>query len=111
MNPLQTKIEFLKGVGPSRAELLQKELGIFTFADLLFHFPFRYVDKSKFHKVSEANQDQAHMQFRGHIRNVKKLGAGRKMRLTATFYDDSGTIDLVWFKGIKWYPGNQPNTD
>ncbi|UTW67443.1 ATP-dependent DNA helicase RecG [bacterium SCSIO 12643] len=102
MNPLQTKIEFLKGVGPKRALLLNKELGIFTFGDLLFHFPFRYVDRSKFHPVSAANQDQAFMQFKGRLRKIKKIGQTRKMRLTAEFYDASGSIELVWFKGIKW---------
>ena len=102
MNPLQTKIEFLKGVGPKRAELLQKELGIFTFGDLLFHFPFRYVDRSQFHEVVDANQDQAFMQFKGHIRKIKKIGQARKTRLTAEFYDETGSIELVWFKGIKW---------
>jgi ATP-dependent DNA helicase RecG len=106
VNPLQTKIEFLKGVGSKRALLLQKELGIFTFGDLLFHFPFRYVDRTKFHTVSEARQDQAYMQFRGKIRNIQKLGAQRKARLTAEFYDESGSIELVWFKGIKWIEPN-----
>ncbi|MGB1003589.1 MAG: ATP-dependent DNA helicase RecG [Salibacteraceae bacterium] len=102
MNPLQTKIEFLKGVGPKRAELLQQELQIFTFGDLLFHFPFRYVDRSQFHEVKHANQDQAFMQFKGHVRKIRKIGQGRKMRLTAEFYDETGVIELVWFKGIKW---------
>ena len=102
MNPLQTKIEFLKGVGPKRALLLNKELRIFTFGDLLFHFPFRYVDRSKFHSVSASNQDQAFMQFKGRLRKIKKIGQARKMRLTAEFYDSTGSIELVWFKGIKW---------
>lgn len=102
MNPLQTKIEFLKGVGPKRALLLNKELGIFTFGDLLFHFPFRYVDRSKFHSVSASNQDQTFMQFKGRLRKIKKIGQARKMRLTAEFYDSTGSIELVWFKGIKW---------
>ncbi len=102
MNPLQTKIEFLKGVGPKRAELLQKELRIFTFGDLLFHFPFRYVDRSKFFTVSESNQDQAFMQFKGHVRKIRKIGQARKMRLVAEFYDSTGVIELVWFKGIKF---------
>jgi len=102
VNPLQTKIEFLKGVGPKRAELLQKELRIFTFGDLLFHFPFRYVDRSKFHTVSESNQDQAFMQFKGRVRKIRKIGQARKTRLVAEFYDETGVIELVWFKGIKW---------
>jgi len=102
LNPLQTKIEFLKGVGPKRALLLNKELGIFTFGDLLFHFPFRYVDRSKFHSVSASNQDQTFMQFKGRLRKIKKIGQARKMRLTAEFYDSTGSIELVWFKGIKW---------
>ncbi len=102
MDPLKTKIEFLKGVGPKRAEMLNKELRIFTFGDLLFHFPFRYVDRSKFYTVKEANQDQTFMQFKGKVRKVRKIGQARKMRLTAEFYDETGFIELVWFKGIKW---------
>ncbi len=101
-NILDTPITYLKGVGPARAGLLEKELGIATFGDLLFHFPFRYVDRSKFYKISEAVADQTFMQFAGRLRNISESGQPRKRRLTATLYDDSGAIDLVWFKGLKW---------
>lgn len=99
---LLTKIEFLKGVGPKRAELLNKELGIFTFQDLLDHYPFRYVDRSRIHKVSQINDDNIYYQLVGTISNVKSWGASRTTRITATFSDDSGSIELVWFKGLKW---------
>lgn len=102
MNPLQTKIEFLKGVGTQKAALLQNELGIFTFGDLLFHFPTRYVDRSQFHQVKDVHPDKVTMQFRGYLRKITKIGQGSKMRLQAEFYDVSGVIELIWFKGIKW---------
>lgn len=98
----QTKIEFLKGVGPKRAELLNKELGIFTFQDLLDHYPFRYVDRSRIHKISQINDDNIYYQLVGTVSNVKSWGSPRTTRITATFSDDSGSIELVWFKGLKW---------
>ena len=72
---LQTKIEFLKGVGPKKAEMLQKELGIFTFGDLLQHYPFRYIDKTKFHRIKDITKDtNESMQFRGVFRRIEVLG-------------------------------------
>ena len=99
---LQTKIEFLKGVGPKRAELLNKELGIFTFQDLLEYFPFRYVDRSKIHKVNQIYDDTVYYQLVGTVSNVKAHGEPRMTRISATFTDETGSIELVWFKGLKW---------
>lgn len=97
-----TSIEYLKGVGPKRAELLKKELGIHSYHDLLMHFPFRYVDRSKFHKISELTADNTLVQLVGEIKNISTVGIGRKKRLVARFADESSSIDLVWFKGVKW---------
>ncbi len=99
---LDTKIEFLKGVGPSRAELLQKELGIFTFGQLLEYYPFRYVDKSKIYTISEINSDQAYIQLKGKITALETIGEKQAKRMVAKFKDATGEIELVWFKGIKW---------
>jgi ATP-dependent DNA helicase RecG len=99
---LDTPIEYLKGVGPARAKLLFDELHVRTFNDLLHHFPFRYVDRSKFHKINEAIPDQAHMQFKGKLRGIRKSGPPRRPVLQAYIEDDSGELGLVWFKGIKW---------
>jgi ATP-dependent DNA helicase RecG len=97
-----TPIEYLKGVGPQRAELLRKELGISTFGDFLRHYPFRYIDKSKFHKVSELNEDLPYVQLKGTISKVQLHGGKRVTRMTAVFRDESGQMDLVWFQGIRW---------
>ena len=98
---LQTKIEFLKGIGPAKAAMLQKELGIFTVSDLLQHYPFRYIDKTKFNRISDITPDtHESVQLRGILRRLEVKGDGRKRRLVARFRDPSGAIDLVWFKGI-----------
>ncbi|MBO4575386.1 MAG: ATP-dependent DNA helicase RecG [Bacteroidales bacterium] len=102
MDLLQTKIEFLKGVGPKRAELLNKELGIFTYQDLLDYFPFRYIDRSQIHKVRQITDDTVYYQLVGTVSNMQCIGAPRVTRITATFTDDTGSIELVWFKGLKW---------
>lgn len=99
---LQTKIEYLKGVGPKRAELLNKELGIFTFQDLLDYFPFRYIDRSQIHKVRQISDDTVYYQLVGTVSNMQAFGSPRVTRITATFTDDTGSIELVWFKGLKW---------
>jgi len=98
----ERNIEFLKGVGPQRAELLQKELGIFSFADLIQHYPYRYEDRTRFYKVNEVHGDMSLVQITGQFRTFQLLGAGHKQRLVGTFYDETGTIELVWFKGIKF---------
>jgi ATP-dependent DNA helicase RecG len=99
---LQTPVEYLKGVGPKRSELLKKELNIYTFSDLLHHFPFRYIDRSKIFKIKEIESDLAYVQLRGVIHNLQLVGERRGKRLTAALRDDSGEIELVWFQGIKW---------
>ncbi len=109
---LNTEIDYLKGVGPKRAELLKMELGIHTFGDLLNYYPFRYIDKSKVYSISSINSDAAYIQLKGRITNVETVGQQRSKRLVATFRDDSGEIELVWFKGIKWIaPTLKPNLE
>jgi ATP-dependent DNA helicase RecG len=98
----ETKIEFLKGVGPQRAGLLNKELNIYTFGDLIQYFPFRYEDRTQIHKISELNASMPYVQIKGFIRNYELTGKPYKQRLTAHFYDDTGEIDLIWFQGAKW---------
>lgn len=97
-----TPIEFLKGVGPQRATLLNKELGIFTYADLVQHYPFRYEDRTKFYTTAEIVEEMPYVQLRGVIRKKELIGTGFKKRLTATFEDSKGTLELVWFQGINW---------
>ncbi len=99
---LNNSIEFLKGVGPKRAEMFKSELGIFTFGDLLNYFPFRYVDRSKFSKISEIESDSVFIQVKGKIYGLNTVGEGRAKRLSATLRDDTGEIDLIWFQGQKW---------
>ncbi len=107
----QTPIEFLKGVGPQRGALLNKELNIFRYSDLLYYFPFRYVDRSRFYTISEINDDAAFIQVRGKITNVTVAGQKRAQRLVATLRDETGSMELVWFKGIKWIANNlKPGT-
>ncbi|MBK9512131.1 MAG: ATP-dependent DNA helicase RecG [Flavobacteriales bacterium] len=103
---LSTPIEFLKGVGPLRGELLRKDLNIHTFGDLIQHYPFRYVDRSVFHRIAELTEDLQHAQLRGVLGPVRTVGEKQGRRLTATLSDPSGSIDLVWFKGIRWLQGS-----
>ncbi len=99
---LNTPIEYLKGVGTARAEMLKKELGIFTFGDLLFHYPYRHVDRSQIYSIREIGQDMPYIQLKGKIQHFRLLGQQRSQRLVADLVDSSGKIELVWFKGIKW---------
>jgi ATP-dependent DNA helicase RecG len=99
---LDTPIEYLKGIGPQRAEVLKSELGVFLFRDLLTHYPFRYVDRTKFQSVSEISEDMPYVQLRGVIESLTTVGVKRGQRLVAIFRDGSGTIELVWFQGHKW---------
>ncbi len=103
---LESGIEYLKGVGPVKAELLKKELAIFTFEDLLMHFPFRYVDKTKFHKIRDLDEDSGEVQLCGILRRLSVAGEGRKRRLVGRFRDETGVIELVWFRGIYWLESN-----
>lgn len=97
-----TKIEFLKGVGPAKAELLNNELQIFTFGNLIQHYPFRYEDRSKFHVINEVSNSSTYIQLKGRINHVEMIGQGRKKRLVAVFTDGTGEIELIWFKGAQW---------
>ncbi|TYA78673.1 DUF559 domain-containing protein [Seonamhaeicola marinus] len=104
MNPqfLQTPIEYLKGVGPNRADLLKKELGIHTFQDLINLFPNRYIDRTRYYKIKHIQQSNAEIQVVGVIKSFREVAQKRGKRLVATFQDDSGTMELVWFRGQKW---------
>ncbi len=99
---LNTKIEYLKGVGPAKAELLQKEFAIFTFNDLLFYFPYRHIDRSKMYQISQIDDTIQYIQLKGTISNLKTIGTGAGARLTATLSDGTGTLELLWFQGQKW---------
>lgn len=101
-SPLDNKIEFLKGVGPQKAALLGKELRIFTFNDLLNHFPYRHEDKTKFYNISEVRDELPMIQVKGELRNIQVIGEKRKQRLTAELVDDTGIAELIWFRGINW---------
>lgn len=100
---LLTPIEYLKGVGPSKAALLKSEIGIQTFGDLLQYYPFRYTDRRKFITVSQIKHDGDFVQLIGTITYHETIGVGRKKRLTAQFKDKTGMIELVWFQGISYF--------
>ena len=89
-----------------RGDMLKKELGIFTFKDLLIHFPYRYVDKTKFHRIIDIRHDSDQVQLKGILRRVNVLGDGRKRRLVAKFRDTTGVIELIWFKRVSWLEKN-----
>ena len=95
---LDTPIEYLKGIGPVKAEVLKKELGIFIYRDLLTYYPFRYVDRTKFYLIKEINDDLPHVQLRGVIEKLEIIGEKQGKRLSVLFRDNSGIIELVWFK-------------
>ncbi|MEZ4880964.1 MAG: ATP-dependent DNA helicase RecG [Flavobacteriaceae bacterium] len=101
-NFLQTPIDYLKGVGPNRADLLKKELGIHTFQDLLNLFPNRYLDRTQYYKIAQLQQTNAEVQIIGKITHIKTVEQKKGKRLVATFMDETGTMELVWFRGQKW---------
>ena len=103
---LDQDIKFLPGVGPQRAELLKKELEIFTFNDLLYYFPYKYIDRTKFYKISEVTNNMPYIQLKGVIIKFETTGEGLKQRLIAHFRDDSGVMELLWFQGVKWVREN-----
>ena len=102
MPNLDSNIEYLKGVGPQRAEVLKKELGIFTCRDLLFHFPFRYIDRTKFHRIRDIHTEGEQVQIRGILRRLETLGEGRARRLVGSVRDETGMMELVWFQSVQW---------
>ncbi|MFN8325572.1 MAG: ATP-dependent DNA helicase RecG [Flavobacteriaceae bacterium] len=100
---LQTPIEYLKGVGPQRGELLRKELGIHRYEDLINFYPNRYIDRTRYYKINELQNNPAEVQIIGKIIHVKTVEFGKaKKRLVATFVDETGEMELVWFQGHKW---------
>jgi ATP-dependent DNA helicase RecG len=107
-SPLETPIEYVKGVGPKRAEWLRAELGIYSAGDLIEYLPFRYEDRSAFMQVSEVASDVTSVQFRGVITGLQQVGGKRGSRLVARFQDESGSLELVWFKGAKWMASKIP---
>ena len=98
-NFFDNKIEFLKGVTAIRALLLNTELQIFTYGDLVQYYPFRYEDRTKFHQVTDLYDGMEYAQIKGRLRFVEKIGEGFKARLIGQFSDGSGTMELVWFQG------------
>jgi len=101
-NILETPIEYLKGVGPKKAEIFKKEFQIFTFQDLLFYYPYRHVDKSQIHTVHSIEAEGAFMQFKGKIVSYEILGERQTKRLVAQFTDGTDVLELVWFNSLKW---------
>jgi len=99
---LEQNIQYLKGVGPKRAVILEKELGITTYEDLMYYFPYKYIDRSKFYSIRDVRPGQAYIQVKGKVISIKLIGPKNKQRLSAMFTDGTGTIELVWFKGTKW---------
>ena len=106
-NFFDKSIEFLKGVGPQRADLLRKELKIFNYSDLLHFFPNRYLDRTKYYKINQLQNSTAEVQIIGKVINIKTIEFAKgKTRLVATFIDDTGQMELVWFQGQKWVKEN-----
>lgn len=99
---LDKPIEYLKGVGPSRAEVIKKERGIFNYGDLLYDFPFRYDDRTKITPIGQVFDNNMPVQIRGVLKNLQRVGQGKKQRLVGFLEDESGSIELVWFRGAKW---------
>lgn len=102
MSYFDTSIEFLKGVGPQRALLLQKELNLHTFGDLIQHYPFRHEDRTRFYKIREVKDEMPHVQLKGKVTDFRIIGGGFKKRLVGTLEDETGELELVWFQGINW---------
>ncbi|HCR91489.1 MAG TPA: ATP-dependent DNA helicase RecG, partial [Prolixibacteraceae bacterium] len=99
-------IMYLPGVGPKRAELLKKELQIFTYKDLLYYFPYKYIDRTRFYRIAELTNSMPYVQVKGTITRFETIGERNKQRLVARFADESGAMELIWFQGIKWVREN-----
>ena len=101
-NVFDTPVEFIKGVGPARAELLKKELGISTYEDLLQYYPFRYEDRTRFYHINELEDGMPLVQVAARVVSFEVIGHKYKQRLVVHVTDDTGTLELVWFKGAAW---------
>ncbi len=99
---LSTEIDFIKGVGPKRAEILQQELGIYTVADMAFYFPYKYIDRSKFYKIKDIVTDSSYVQIIGKFCCFSTEGQGRRKYLHGEFFDETGSVDVTWFQRIDW---------
>lgn len=99
---LITPIEYLKGVGPQKADVIKKELQIFTIGDLLSYYPFRYIDRTVFHKIRQLDADMYSAQVLGRLIGLKEIGEKKQKRLVGQFKDETGSIELVWFQSITW---------
>ena len=103
---LSSPIEYLKGVGPLRAELLKKELSIYTFGDLLHHFPHRHVDKTIVTPISQLTPEMDFIQVKGVLLGLHSIGEKRSKRMVAQLRDESGLLELAWFQGIQYVQKN-----
>ena len=99
---LNQSIEFVKGVGPARSKLLGEELNLRTIKDLIDFYPYRYIDRSRFYKIEEIPKNQSEVQIIGKIKNIKRTKVRYRDRLNCEFYDNSGKIDLIWYRGFNW---------
>lgn len=106
MYDLNTEITFLSGVGPKRAEILNREISVFTVQDLILYFPYKYIDRSRFYKVADIKSDATYVQIRGKFCCFSDEKAGNKKYLHAEFFDETGSIEIVWFQRIKWVKEN-----
>src|SRR5690606_2046460 len=103
---LLTSIDYLKGIGPTKGALIKKELDVHTFRDLLHLFPYRYLDRTQYYKINQLQPTNAEVQIIGKITHIKTIEQKRGKRLVATFIDDTGSMELVWFRGVKWIREN-----
>ncbi len=103
-NILDTDLTYLSGVGEKRATSLAKDLGLRSYRDLLLHYPYKYIDRSRIYRISELTRDMPYIQLQGIIHSFEELGTGRKKRLVATLQDASGEVELMWFRGISTMP-------
>jgi ATP-dependent DNA helicase RecG len=99
---LITPIEYLKGVGPQKADVLKKELQVFTIGDLLTQYPFRYIDRTEFHKIRKLQPDMMAAQVLGRLVSLQLVGEKKTKRLVGSFKDETGSMELVWFQSIPW---------
>jgi ATP-dependent DNA helicase RecG len=106
---LKTPIEYLKGVGPQRAEILKKEIFVFTYGDLLSYYPFRYIDRTQFYKIKDVDAELPYIQILVRLKSLELLGEKRTKRLVAQAIDETGEIELVWFQSINWVQKNLQN--
>jgi ATP-dependent DNA helicase RecG len=107
---LEQDIKFLPGVGPKKALLLNQELKVFTVGDLIYYFPYKYVDRTKFYTIKEIDSNLPYIQVKGRITGMEILGVGRNQRLVAYFTDGTGLLELIWFQGIKFMKSSLKTT-